>query len=96
MKIAQISSIYLSIPPKTHGGTERIVVRDVFMNRAGTEPDWGALFFVALLLYTPNGRCNALDEVRGWLRAAGFSGITGPFRSSSLSFDPDSTLIAEK
>lgn len=25
MNIAQISSIYLSIPPKTHGGTERIV-----------------------------------------------------------------------
>ena len=25
MKIAHISSIYLSIPPKTHGGTERIV-----------------------------------------------------------------------
>lgn len=25
MKIAQVSSIYLSIPPKTHGGTERIV-----------------------------------------------------------------------
>jgi glycosyltransferase involved in cell wall biosynthesis len=25
MKIAQISSIYLSIPPKTHGGTEQIV-----------------------------------------------------------------------
>lgn len=25
MKIAQISSIYLSIPPKSHGGTERIV-----------------------------------------------------------------------
>lgn len=25
MKIAQISSIYISIPPKTHGGTERIV-----------------------------------------------------------------------
>ncbi len=25
MKIAQISSVYLSVPPKTHGGTERIV-----------------------------------------------------------------------
>jgi len=25
MKIAQISSIYLSIPPKSHGGTERVV-----------------------------------------------------------------------
>src|SRR6476620_6051048 len=25
MKIAQISSVYLSIPPKTNGGTERVV-----------------------------------------------------------------------
>src|SRR5258705_2732375 len=25
MKIAQISSVYISVPPKTHGGTERIV-----------------------------------------------------------------------
>ncbi|MGH7769563.1 MAG: glycosyltransferase family 4 protein [Candidatus Binatia bacterium] len=25
MKIAQITSVYLSVPPKTHGGTERIV-----------------------------------------------------------------------
>jgi SAM-dependent methyltransferase len=74
----------------------RIVLRDVLMNRAGTDPDWGALFSVALLMYTPSGRCYALDEVRGWLRSAGFSGIKGPFRSSSLSFDPDSTLIAEK
>lgn len=74
----------------------RIVLRDVFMNRAGTDPDWGALFSVALLLYTPRGRCYALDEVHGWLRETGFSGIEGPFRSSPLPFDPDSTLIAEK
>jgi cyclopropane fatty-acyl-phospholipid synthase-like methyltransferase len=66
-----------------HGG--RIVVRDVFVKRARTEPDWGALFSVALFLYTPNGRCYSLDEVRAWLRAAGFSGISGPFRSSPLS-----------
>jgi SAM-dependent methyltransferase len=77
-----------------HGG--RIVLRDVFMNRVGTDPEWGALFSVALFLHTPNGRCYALDEVRGWLLAAGFSGIKGPFRSSPLSFDPDSVLIAEK
>jgi glycosyltransferase involved in cell wall biosynthesis len=25
MKIAQITSVYISVPPKTHGGTERIV-----------------------------------------------------------------------
>jgi cyclopropane fatty-acyl-phospholipid synthase-like methyltransferase len=74
----------------------RIVLRDVLMNRAGTDPDWGALFSVALFLHTPNGRCYALDEVRGWLRAAGFSGIKGPFRSSPLAFDPDFVLIAEK
>jgi hypothetical protein len=72
------------------------MVRDVLMNRAGTNPDWGALFSVALFLHTPNGRCYALDEVRGWLRAAGFSRIKGPFRSSPLAFDPDSVLIAEK
>lgn len=74
----------------------RIVLRDVLMNRAGTEPDWGALFSLALLLYTPHGRCYGLDEVRGWLLRAGFSGIKGPFPSSPLFFDPDSTLIAEK
>ena len=25
MKLAQITSVYISVPPKTHGGTERIV-----------------------------------------------------------------------
>lgn len=68
-------------------------MRDVLTNRAGTEPDWGDLSF-ALFLYTPNGR--ARDEVRRWLRTPGFSNITGPFCYIPLSFDPDSTLIAEK
>lgn len=86
-----LKSAYRSL---NQGG--RIVLRDVLMNRAGTHPEWGALFSVALFLHTPDGRCYALDEVRGWLRAAGFSGIKGPFRSSPLSFDPDSVLIAEK
>ena len=88
---ALLKSAYHSL---NQGG--RIVLRDVLMNRAGTEPDWGAVFSVALLLQTPKGRCYALDEVRGWLDAAGFSGIQGPFRSSPLAFDPDSVLIAEK
>ena len=74
----------------------RIILRDVLMSRAGTDPEWGALFSVSLLLHTPNGRCHALDEVRAWLRQAGFSGIQGPLRSSPLSFDPDSILIAAK
>jgi precorrin-6B methylase 2 len=88
---ALLKSAYRSL---NQGG--RIVLRDVLMNRAGTEPNWGALFSVALLLQTPNGRCYALDEVRGWLDAAGFSDIRGPLRSSPLAFDPDSVLIAGK
>lgn len=88
---ALLRSAYRSLD---RGG--RIVLRDVLMNRAGTDPEWGALFSVALFLHTPGGRCYTLDEARGWLRAAGFSRIKGPFRSSPLSFDPDSVLIAEK
>ena len=86
-----ITNAYRSL---NYGG--RIVLRDVFMNRAKTDPGWGALFSVALLLHTLKGRCYARDEVRGWLRAAGFSGIKGPFRSSPLTFDPDSVMIASK
>jgi len=74
----------------------QIILRDVFMKQTRRNANWGALFSVSLLLHTANGRCYALDQVRGWLRTAGFSGIKGPFRSSPLAFDPDSTLIAEK
>lgn len=88
---ALLRNVFRSLNP---GG--RIVLRDVLMNGAGTAPKWGALFSVALFLQTPNGRCYALDEVRDWLSAAGFSGIKGPFRSSPLAFDPDFVLIAAK
>ena len=74
----------------------QLIVRDVFMNRQRTAPEWGTLFSVLLLLHTPQGRCYGLDEIRAWLRQAGFSRIRGPFRSSPLPFDPDSVLIATK
>ena len=74
----------------------RLVLRDVFLGGAGTEPEWGALFTVALLVQTPRGRCYSLKEVQGWLRDAGFAKISGPFPSSPLFFDPDSVLIARK
>ncbi|HXV82126.1 MAG TPA: methyltransferase [Candidatus Binatia bacterium] len=72
----------------------QLIVRDVFMSRQRTAPEWGTLFSVLLLLHTPQGRCYALDEIRAWLREVGFSRIRGPFRSSPLPFDPDSVLIA--
>ena len=73
----------------------QLIVRDVFMSRDGTAPEWAALFSVSLLLQTPHGRCYALDEILGWLRQSGFSSIKGPFRSSRAAFDPDSVLIAK-
>jgi ubiquinone/menaquinone biosynthesis C-methylase UbiE len=74
----------------------QLIVRDVFMSRQRTAPEWGALFSVLLLLHTPQGRCYSLDEIRRWLQQAGFSRIKGPLRSSPLPFDPDSVLIATK
>jgi cyclopropane fatty-acyl-phospholipid synthase-like methyltransferase len=77
--------------PKGH-----LILRDVFMSRDRTTPEWAALFSVALLLHTPKGRCYALGEILSWLRQAGFSRVEGPFPSTSLSFDPDSILIAKR
>jgi precorrin-6B methylase 2 len=74
----------------------QLIVRDVFMNRDRTAPEWAALFSVSLLLHTPRGRCYALDEILAWLRESGFSRIKGPFRSSPFVFDPNSVLIATK
>ncbi|HEY1266756.1 MAG TPA: methyltransferase [Candidatus Binatia bacterium] len=74
----------------------QLILRDVFMKPDRTGPEWAALFSVYLLLHTPHGRCYALDEIAGWLRRSGFSRIKGPFRSSPLSFDPDSVLIAKR
>ncbi len=72
----------------------RLIVRDVFMRRDQTKPEWGALFSVLLFLHSPRGRCYSLDEILRWLSAAGFALEKGPFRSSALPFDPNSVLVA--
>jgi precorrin-6B methylase 2 len=74
----------------------QLILRDIFMSRDRTEPEWGALFSVLLLLHTPQGRCYTLDEILRWLRQAGFSDIAKPFRSSPFPFDPDAVLVAKK
>lgn len=86
-----LSKIHRSLHPRG-----KLIVRDVFLQRHRTRPKWAALFSVCLLLHTPRGRCYTLDEARAWLRRAGFQRVRGPYRSSSLAFDPDSILIAEK
>jgi SAM-dependent methyltransferase len=88
---ALIGEIHRCLNP---GG--RLIVRDVFMRRGKTSPEWAALFSVLLLLQTPRGRCWALDEIVGSLRQAGFSRIGKPFPSSPLSFDPNRIIVAQK
>ena len=88
-----------SLLRKLHGCLNlrgQLILRDVFMSRDRTAPEWGTLFSVLLLLHTSQGRCYALDEIIGWLRQAGFSHITRPFRSSPVPFDADAVLIAKK
>ena len=74
----------------------QLILRDVFMSRDRTAPEWATLFSVLLLLHTPRGRCYAREEILGWLLQSGFARIKGPFRSSPVPFDPDSVLIAMK
>jgi 3-hydroxy-5-methyl-1-naphthoate 3-O-methyltransferase len=85
-----LRKLHRSLRP--HG---RLILRDVFMRADGTTPEWGALFSVLLFLHSPRGRCYSIDQILAWLRTAGFSPIKGPFRSSPLSFDPDSILVAD-
>ena len=73
-----------------------LILRDVFMSRDRTAPEWATFFSLSLLLHTPEGRCYTLEEILDWLRQSGFSRIKGPFPSSRLAFDPDSILIARQ
>jgi SAM-dependent methyltransferase len=51
-----------------------LIIKDHIMNAAMTEPRAGAVFSLYLLL-TTHGRDYSFDEVCGWLRNAGFTGI---------------------
>jgi cyclopropane fatty-acyl-phospholipid synthase-like methyltransferase len=84
-----LHKVHRALKPRGH-----LIVRDVFMRRDRTAPQWGALFSVLLFLHTPRGRCYSIDEIQQWLREAGFSRVKSPFRSSPLPFDPDSILVA--
>jgi len=66
-----------------------LVIKDHLMNPALTEPAAGAIFSLYLLL-TTRGRDYSFNEVREWLRAAGFHDVrhdplpTPPFTSSMV------------
>ena len=49
-----------------------LILRDVLMNEDRTDPVFGALFAVNLVLHSPAGRCYTYSEISRWLTAAGF------------------------
>jgi predicted O-methyltransferase YrrM len=58
----------------TPGG--RLVVKDRFLNEAGTGPAWVTAFAVHILVNTEAGRCYTVPDVRRWMEEAGFQSVT--------------------
>jgi predicted O-methyltransferase YrrM len=56
----------------------RLCIKDFILDADGTSPPGGALFAVNMLVSTEGGDCYPLDQVKGWLEAAGlvFESIT--------------------
>jgi cyclopropane fatty-acyl-phospholipid synthase-like methyltransferase len=53
-----------------------IVIQDWIMNDAKTEPAQGAIFSVNMLVGVEGGDCYSENEIRTWLKNAGFSEIS--------------------
>jgi len=51
----------------------RIVIKDHILDDSLTDPPVGAIFALLMLLTTKHGRCYSFNEVKVWLKAAGFT-----------------------
>jgi SAM-dependent methyltransferase len=49
-----------------------LVLKDMFLDPTGTGPDRAVAFGMTMLCYTEGGETYRLDEIDGWMRAAGF------------------------
>ncbi len=50
----------------------KVVIRDFLLNRDKTGPLTGALFAINMLVNTDRGNAYSLEEMKGWLKQAGF------------------------
>ncbi|MBI1922133.1 MAG: methyltransferase domain-containing protein [Geobacter sp.] len=53
----------------------RVVIQEFAIDASRTKPPQAALFSVNMLVNTPGGRCYAPEEIKGWLKEAGFRGV---------------------
>jgi cyclopropane fatty-acyl-phospholipid synthase-like methyltransferase len=57
----------------TSGG--RLVIKDRFLDDAGTSPAWTTAFAVHILVNTQQGACYKTADAMQWMRKAGFSSL---------------------
>ena len=65
-----VKKIYGTLVP---GG--RLVIKDRFLDEAGTGPAWTTAFAVHILVNTQKGSCFQASEAMQWLHAAGFGSV---------------------
>lgn len=63
----------------------KIVIQDWIMNDSKTEPAEGTVFSINMLVGTDEGDCYSENELKAWLRNAGFSGFRKTELESGLS-----------
>ena len=56
----------------------RIIIRDSFLDQDGINEGGGAVFSLALMIETPEGRTYKLEEIEKMLRGAGFQDFSRP------------------
>jgi hypothetical protein len=53
----------------------RLIIKDRFLDEAGTGPAWTTAFTVHILVNTQHGRCYRTSEAIQWLTNAGFISV---------------------
>ena len=70
MNVAVVKKVHAHVNP---GG--RLVIKDRFLDDAGTGPAWTTAFAVHILVNTEKGRCYRTADAMRWMTDAGFSSV---------------------
>lgn len=70
MNAAVVKNVHAHLNP---GG--RLVIKDRFLDEAGTGPAWTTAFAVHILVNTEKGRCYRTANAMRWMRDAGFGDV---------------------
>jgi precorrin-6B methylase 2 len=70
MNAAVVKKVHAHLNP---GG--RLVIKDRFLDEAGTGPAWTTAFAVHILVNTEKGRCYRTADAMRWMRDAGFGDV---------------------